>query len=284
VTTALPTRDLDRLSSELARLRGDSSVPPDASVVIPVNAAADLERVLDVVSDVASYEGRRTFEVVLVVNNYAPDEPPKELRTFQEAGLRVVALPDAWRAGEAICFTARIPGVRAAASDRVILFDADSRVPNPSAVLDWYVDQLGGGAGVAYTHVGHYDVRPMWSVRARVASHHLARWIKRVVLRIPTTRGSNYGVDRTVLLPLYERGLLADDLNVGPTVKTSGGRVAYSGAGELRVLTSGRKFKGGWRRLARYLRYRLLYNVRLIRARDDETGRRANPYHRKPVR
>ena len=281
---AVAPATLERLSAELARLRGDPSVAPDASIVIPVNAKADLERVLDVVADVSSYHGRHTFEVALVINNYPPDEPPNELRRYESSGLRVVAVPDAWRAGEAVCFTARIPGVRAAASDRVILFDADSRVPNPTAVLDWYVEQLGRGAAVAYTHVGHYDVRPMWSVRARVASHHLARWVKRVVLRIPTTRGSNYGVDRTVFLPLYDRGLLVDDLNVGPTVKAAGGRVAYSGSREVRVLTSGRKFSGGWRRLARYLRYRLLYNVRLIRRRDDPTGRRANPYHRRPLR
>jgi hypothetical protein len=279
---AVAPATLDRLSAELARLRGDPSLTPDASIVIPVNAAADLERVLDVVGDVSSYRGGRTFEVVLVINNYAPDEPPKELRTYDHAGMRVLAVPNAWRAGEAVCFTARIPGVRAAASDRIILFDADTRVPNPTAVLDWYVAQFARGAAAAYTHVGHYDVRPMWSVRARVASHHLARWVKRVVLRIPTTRGSNYGIDRTVLLPLYERGLLADDLNVGPTVKAAGGRVAYSGSRELRVLTSGRKFSGGWRRLARYLRYRLLYNIRLIRARDDPMHE--NPYHRKPLR
>lgn len=281
---AVAPHTLERLSAELARLRGDPSVAPHASVVIPVNAEADLERVLNVVGDVSSYDGRHTFEVVLVINNYAPDEPPKELRTYDDAGMHVVAVPNAWRAGEAVCFTARIPGVRAASSDRIILFDADSRVPNPTPVLDWYLEQFARGAGAAYTHVGHYDVRPMWSVRARVASHHLARWIKRVVLRIPTTRGSNYGIDRTVLLPLYDRGLLADDLNVGPTVKAAGGRVAYSGSRTLRVLTSGRKFSGGWRRLARYLRYRLLYNVRLIRARDDPTGRHENPYHRKPLR
>ena len=281
---AVRTDELERLGDGLARLRGDPSVPPHASVVIPVNADGDLERVLDVVRDVASYEGGHTFEVVLVINNFAPDEPPPELQAYDHAGMRAVAVPDAWRAGEAVCFSARIPGVQAAASDRVILFDADSRIPNPTAVLDWYVEQLAAGAATAYTHVGHYDVRPMWSVRARVGSHHLARWVKRVVLRIPTTRGSNYGVDRAVLLPLYDRGLLADDLNVGPTVKAAGNRVAYSGSRELRVLTSGRKFKGGWGRLARYLRYRLLYNVRLMRGRDDATGRRENRYHRRPLR
>ena len=275
---------LEGLSARAARLRGDSSLAPHASIVIPVNAQGDLERVLNVVGDVASYDGAHTFEVVLVINNYPPDEPPQELEAYERAGIRIVAVPNAWRAGEAVCFSARVPGVRAASSDRIILFDADSRLPNPTAVLGWYVDQFAQGAAAAYTHVGHYDVRPMWSVRARVASHHLARWCKRVILRIPTTRGSNYGVDRTVFLPLYERGLLADDLNVGPTVKSAGGRVAYAGSRELRVLTSGRKFQGGWRRLARYLRYRLLYNVRLIRTRGDGPRRRENPYHQRPLR
>jgi hypothetical protein len=281
---AVTPEALEGLGARVARVRGDSSSAPHATIVIPVNAQGDLERVLDVVDDVVSYDGPHTFEVVLVVNNYPPGEPPEELEAYRRAGLRVVAVPNAWRAGEAVCFSARIPGVSAASSDRIVLFDADTRVPNPTAVLGWYVDQFERGAAVAYTHVGHYDVRPMWSVRARVASHHLARWGKRVVLRIPTTRGSNYGVDRTAFLPLYDRGLLADDLNVGPTVKAAGGRVAYSGARELRVLTSGRKFKGGWRRLARYLRYRLLYNVRLIRSRDDGLGRRENPYHERPLR
>jgi glycosyltransferase involved in cell wall biosynthesis len=274
---------VEGLSAGLARLRADSSRAPDASIVIPVNAQGDLDRVLNVVRDVAAYDGARSFEVVLVINNYASEEPPREVEAYERAGIRVVAVPNAWRAGEAVCFSARVPGVRAASSDWIVLFDADTRVPNPRAVLDWYVDQFAGGAAAAYTHVGHYDVRPMWSVRARVASHHLARWGKRVVLRIPTTRGSNYGVDRTVFLPLYERGLLADDLNVGPTVKSAGRRVAYSGSRELRVLTSGRKFQGGWRRLARYLRYRFLYNLRLIRARG-KGGRRGNPYHQRPLR
>jgi Glycosyltransferase like family 2 len=283
LTATVATDSLERLSAELARVRGDPSAPPDASIVVPVNAQADLERVMSMVTDVVAYRGGHTFEVVLVINNYAPDDPPPELRTYARAGMGVVGVPNAWRAGEAVCFTARIPGLRIASSDRVILFDADTRIPNPTALFDWYVEQFAHGAAAAYTHVGHYDARRLWSVRARIASHHLARWVKRVVLRIPTTRGSNYAVDRTVFLPLYEQGLLADDLNVGPTVKSAGGRVAYSGSRELRVLTSGRKFRGGWRKLARYLRYRLLYNVRLI-ARADGKGRRGNPYHRRPLR
>lgn len=277
-------RDLTRLEEALVRLRGDTAAPPDASVVVPVNAQADLERVLDVLADLASYSGRHTFEVVLVVNNYPAEDPPAELETYGRAGVRVLGVPNAWRAGEAICFTARIPGVRAAASSRIVLFDADSRIPNPSLLLDWYIAQFERGAATAYTHVGHYGYRPLWSVRARIASHHLARWIKRVLLRIPTTRGSNYAVQRGVFLRLYDEGRLTDDLNVGPAVKSAGGKVVYSGSRRLQVLTSGRKFRGGWRRLVRYLRYRLGYNLRVIRLRDEGPRSERNPYHRRPLR
>lgn len=274
---------LERLREDLARLRGDTASPPDASVVVPVNAQADLETVLGVVGKVAGYHGERSFEVVLVINNYPPGKPPPEIEAYAGAGMRVVAVPSVWREGEAVCLTARVPGARAAFSERVILFDADCLILNPTRVLDWYVEQFERGAQAAYTHVGYYDLRPLWSVRTRIAAHHLARWAKRVILRIPTTRGSNYAVDRSVFLRLYEQGLLVDDLNVGPAVKAAGGRVAYSRARSLRVLTSGRKFRGGWRKLVRYLRYRLLYNVRVLQVRaGDRKG--GETYHHKPLR
>ncbi len=274
---------LERLGADLARLRGDAAHPPDGSIVVPVNAQADLEAVLGVLGQVVAYRGDRSFEVVLVINNYAPDGPPPEIEAYADAGMRVVAVPSVWREGEAVCLTARVPGARAASTERLILFDADCRIPNPSRLLDWYVQQFERGAQAAYTHVGYYGLRPLWSVRARIAAHHLARWIKRVILRIPTTRGSNYAVDRAVFLRLYDEGRLIDDLNVGPAVKAAGGRVAYSGARDLRVLTSGRRFRGGWRKLVRYLRYRLLYNVRVLQARTgDRKG--GKTYHHKPLR
>jgi hypothetical protein len=274
---------VELLGGDLARLRSDPASPPDASVVVPVNAQTDLESVLRLVHEVAAYRGKRSFEIVLVINNYPAGEPPPEIETYAGAGMRVVAVPNVWREGEAVCLTARVPGARAAASEHLVLFDADCRIRNPSRLLDWYVRQLERGAQAAYTRVGYYDFRPLWSVRARIVAHHLARWIKRVVLRIPTTRGSNYAVDRAVFLRLYEQGRLVDDLNVGPAVKASGGRVAYSGRRGLQVLTSGRKFRGGWRKLAHYLRYRLLYNVRVLRARAGDR-RGGDAYHHRPLR
>jgi hypothetical protein len=273
---------LEQLGAELGRVRGDRALPPDASIAVPVNAQADLENVLVILGDIARYSGKRTFEVVLVINNYPAEDPPEEIATYAAAGMRVVSVPNVWRVGEAVCLSARVPGIRAADAERILLFDADCRIPEPTLLLDWYVDQLGSGAQVAYTRVGHYDLRPLWSVRARIAAHHGSRWIKRVLLRIPTTRGSNYGVDRTSFLRAYEGGLLADDLNVGPAVKAAGGRVVYSGAPRLQVLTSGRRFRGGWRKLARYLRYRLLYNVRVLRPQAEK--RTQKPYHQRPLR
>jgi len=271
------TSTLDRLGVELRRLRGDPAALPDASVVIPVNAQEDLENVLGIVGDVGRYEGTATLEVVLVINNYPEDDPPRELETYARAGVHTVGVPNARRPGEVVSFTARVPGAREASSEVTIYFDADCRIPNPSALLTWYVDELKRGAQAAYSRVGYYDLRPLWSVRARMAIHHAARWTKRALLRIPTVRGSNYAVDRTLFLRLYDEGLLIDDLNVGLAVKTTGGSIAYSGERELRVLTSGRRFKGGWLKLARYLRYRLLYNLRVLPVRPRAARGRRTP-------
>jgi hypothetical protein len=275
---------LDQLGVELRRLRGDPGTTPDGSVVIPVNAQEDLENVLEILSDIARYEGTATFEIVLVINNYAAEYPPPEIPAYERAGVRVVAVPSVWRAGEAVCLSARIPGIRAASSGWILLFDADCRIPNPTRLFDWYAQQFARGSGVAYTRVDYYDLRPLWSVRARMLAHHLARWIKRMILRIPTTRGSNYATDRALFLHLYEGDLLTDDLNVGPAAKGAGARVVYSGARNLRVMTSGRRFQGGWWKLARYLYYRLGYNVRVIGASKRDGEKPGASYHRNPSR
>jgi hypothetical protein len=274
--------DLERLSADLARLRGDPDVQANASIVIPVNAQADLDNVLEVVDEIARYRGRRTFDLNLVVNNYPPGETPAAVDAYRAAGMHVVAVPSVWRAGEAVCLSARVPGIRSASADRVIIFDADCRIPNPTLLLDWYADQFDRGTTLAYTRVGFFDLRPRWSVRARIFAHHSARSFKRVVLRIPTTAGANYAVDRSSFLQAYEQGFLVDDLNVGPALKALGGRVVYSGARKHQVLASGRKFRGGWLKLARYLRYRLMYNMRLLPVRPR--ARRETPYHQKPLR
>jgi Glycosyltransferase like family 2 len=253
----------------------------DASIVVPVNAQGDLENVLTLLGDIGRYAGPHVFEIVLVVNNYPEDRPPLAIPALEARdGVRVVAVPSVREPGVAVAFSARMAGMRAARTPYAIHLDADCRVPDPTTLLDWYVQRLHGGDAVAYTCVRYHSVRGRPSVYARIAIHHAARWTKRVLLRVPTTRGSSYAVHVPTLLRLYDEGLLADEMNVGPAAKSRGARVVYSGDRRTVVLTSGRMFAGGWRKLWRYLRYRLRYNLRVLPVRPgvaERTGRERDP-------
>lgn len=282
---SVASKNADSLREPIMRLRGNADNPPDASIVVPVNAQGDLENVLRLLADLTNYRGKHTFEVILVVNNYPPEVPPPQIASYAEIGLKVVSIPNVRRPGEAVGFSARIPGIRAASSEINILFDADCRIPNPTAVIDWYIQQFESGAQAAYTHVGYYDFLNSWSVRAQIFVHHASRWVKRAMLQIPTTRGSSYAVNRSSMLRLYDQGMLADEMNVGPTFKSHVGRVVYSGSSDLFVLTSGRMFKGGWVKLVKYFRYRLRYNLRVlpVRAGVARHTRRENDPVRKYI-
>jgi len=185
--------NLVEIGRHFVRLPGDSELPPDVSIVIPVNAQADLQRVLRILTDIARYAGKHTLETILVINNYPPDAPPPEIGTYGDLGLKVVSTPSFPPAGAHTALaprshpivSARDLGVRAAASGKTIHFDADCHVPNVSALVDWYVEQLGAGTQLAYTHVGFYEVPGGLSARGYILIHHLARWVKRVILRIP---------------------------------------------------------------------------------------------------
>ncbi len=244
--------------------RGNSNKKPDASIAIPVNAQGDLETVLQVLSDIATYKGSHTFEVILAINNYPAGHEPPETELFRDMGMVIAATPSVARPDEAVCFSARLTGVRPANSEYLLLFDADCRIPNATAVIDWYINRLHAGADLAYTHVEYYDLKKDLSIAARMIAHHGARWVKRELLGIPTTRGSNYAVNRAKMLAYYDQKLLSDDLNVGPTFRAKGDRIDYSGSRKLIVKTSGRMFTGGWRKLIRYLLYRLRYNLKMV--------------------
>jgi len=268
------------LPGRLAALRPAPGAVPDISVVVPVNARGDLRNVPRLLGDIARYEGPCRLEVVLSVNNFDEDAPPPELAALSSLGATVVAVPNTRKAGEAPVLSARIPGLRTAASEQVVMFDADCRIPNPTALLDWYARSFARGASAAYSHVAHYEFIDALSVRVWFAIHHATRWFKRVVLRIPTTRGSNYGVRRSAMLDCYERSLLGDDLNVGPALKRLHGPVAYSRDPQLTVYTSGRMFEPGWREMVPYFLYRLRYNLRVLPVRPgvaSRTGRDRDP-------
>lgn len=257
-------RNSDQLKTFFIERRGNPHKLPEASIAIPVNAKGDLETVLNVLGDIAQYKGTHTFEVILAINNFPEGQEPKEIEHFREMGILVVPTPSVVRPDEAVCFSARLTGIRPANTDYILLFDADCRIPNSTALIDWYIEHLRDGAELAYTHVAYYDLKKDISIAVRMLAHHGARWVKREIFGVPTTRGSNYAVNRTKMLKYYDQKLLSDDLNVGPTFKAKGDRIDYSGKRQLFVLTSGRRFTGGWSKLVRYLLYRLRYNLKML--------------------
>jgi hypothetical protein len=256
---------------------------PDVSVVVPVNAQGDLQNVRTLLADVARYGGPHALETILVVNNFPEGAIPSEVGELEDLATAVLAIPNVRKPGEAIGFSARIPGIRAASSEYCVLFDADCRIPDPTSLLNWYVARFRTGAQAAYTHVGYHDFEDAPSVRLFFAVHYAARWVKRRILGIPTTRGSNYAVRRDAVLDLYDRGLLADEMNVGPAMKRLKGPVLYGRGRSLHVLTSGRMFSPGWRNMLPYFLYRLRYNLRVLPVRPDVaqyTGRENDPVRR----
>jgi len=283
--------ELSQIQKGIIRMRGDPKLHPDASIIVPVNAQGDLENILRLLGGITRYLGKYLFEIILVINNYSPEEPPREIDTYRILGLTIIDIPNIRKPGEAPGFTARIPGTKIALSENTIFFDADCRILNPTVLFDWYIQQFENGVQAAYTHVDYYDLNARLSVRARILFHHLSRWIKRVILQVPTIRGSNYAVNRSLFLKLYDNGMLADDMNVGPSVKSIGAKVAYNGSKEMTVLTSGRMFSGGWYKLLKYLRYRLRYNIRVLPVRTEAarfTDREKDPVRKyvnnKPVK
>lgn len=288
---ALLLSELSQIQKGIMQVRGNPKLHPDASIIVPVNAQGDLDNVLHLLGDITRYTGKYLFEIILVINNYPPDAPPKEIDAYRNSGLRIIDIPNIRKAGEAPGFTARIPGAIAALSENTIFFDADCRIPNPTALFDWYIQEFKSGPQAAYTRVDYYDLRARLSIRAQILIHHFTRWIKRAIFHIPTIRGSNYAVNRSLIIRLYESGMLADDMNVGPAVKSVGVKVSYNGSKETIVLTSGRMFSGGWYKLLKYLIYRLRYNIRVLPVRTDAaryTNRENDPVRRyinnKPVK
>lgn len=255
-------RETEPLQQQLARVRGDVQLAPQASIVVPVNAAADLARVLNLAADIAHYDGRHSLELILVINNYDPGHPPVQVEQYQAMGFVVVAIPTVIHEG-AIAVAARRPGIERARSNIILQFDADCRIPNATALMDWYIGQIEGGVDLAYTHVDYADLPAGLPMKIRMFLHHGSRWVRRALLGIPTSRGSNYAIRRALALELYGRGVLQYDIVVGPLVKSLGGRISYSGAKDLTVLTSGRFFQGSWNELVSYFLWRVGYYRRV---------------------
>jgi len=260
-----------QMLENLRRLYGDPIKSPRASIIIPVNAQKDLSRILLVASDIAAYKGGQPIEFILVVNNYPPEHPPKELDEYTRLGFRVLGVPKVVHNG-GVAIAARILGIEIARSESILLFDADCRITNADSLLSWYVTSLESGVDLAYTHVDYIDLPAGMSTKVRMFIHHASRWIKRVVLGVPTCRGSNYAIKRQLILDLYSQGRIPYDIHVGPVLKSIGGKIAYSGARELVVYTSGRFFTGGWKELIAYLAWRVGYYRRILAAHSEKSS------------
>jgi hypothetical protein len=288
LTVDRPTRpftpaDINSLPSRLSSLRPADGIAPDISIVIPVNAMGDLRNVVDLLHDIADYQGPYSLEVVLLVNNYSPNDVPADIGELRRLGATVEAIPQVREPGYAVVFSARMHGIRAARSQFIIVFDADNRLGSPSDLINWYGDRLRQGASAAYTPVAFCNYPNVPSLHVRFLIHHASRWVKRNLFGIPTTQGANYAVRRGEMLKLYDAGLLADDINVGPTFKRMVGPVAYSGRQSHVVYTSARMFRVGWKRIIPYYLYRLRYNLRVLPVRAgvaERTGRENDPVRR----
>ena len=264
--------DLKNLKEQLRRLRGDPTVGPQGSVVIPVNAQKDLTNIFRVLSDLGRYRGKKQLEIILIVNNYPAGYPPREVELYKQIGLKVIAMPFIERKGE-IAIAARIHGIRIAQAGVVLLFDADCRIPHSTALINWYLTQFEEGCDLAYTHVDFIDLPLDLSAKTRRLLHHVSRWFRRNILRMPTSRGSNYAIRKQLILDLFAQGLILYEIQVGPVVKSLGGKIAYSGARELVVLTSGRTFSPGWKPLISYIIWRTVTYRRILKMRAKKVIR-----------
>jgi hypothetical protein len=254
----------EELRRHLQRLRGDAGLAPEASIIIPINAQADLLVAHNLLADLFSYRGSHRLEFVLVINNYPLDTPPDEIKLYRRLGANVVAVPNVRKPGEVIIISARALGARAAQAPITLHFDADVRIPDATALIDWYIQSLSSEYELAYTRVDFYGLPQKIATRVRMAIHYSSRWAKRTLMSIPTTRGSNYAIGRSLFLELYEAGKLSVDIQVGPAAKLAGARSRYSGRQNLRVYTSARKQSGRWLRLFPYFLHRLNYNLKAI--------------------
>ena len=131
----------------MSAAQGAAGTAPDASIVVPVNAQGDLENVVILLGDLARYAGPHAFETLLVVNNYAEDDPARARVARGPPRRSRARVPSVREPGVAVALSARVAGMRAVGSPYAIHLDADCRVPDPTSLLDWYVERLHSGDG-----------------------------------------------------------------------------------------------------------------------------------------
>lgn len=239
----------------LQSLRGELfDADPNASVIIPVRSRTQLTHSLALLSDLARYHGDYTLEFILVVDDF--ELIPEESEYFRNIGVHLVFTePDGpERAGGTIDVRAR--GVRAARAGITLHFAPDVRIPDPSALIDWYIESLYSEYQLAYTWIDFENRPGRLSTRLSLVVLNVLRSLKRTLLGVPTTRGCNYAVTRSLFLELYETGQLSADINIGLAARLAEARSRYSKEPRLRVVLSTRKYSART----------LLYPARILRS------------------
>lgn len=236
----LSARHLEELRQRLPRLWSPPQADPNASVIVPVGSPAGLQQVFYLLADLACYEGFYSLECLLALPAGQDWPPAEKLELLEALGLRLVFIPaGVWEQG---ALAARAFAAQAARAGVLLHFASDTRLPDPTALLDWYVGSLSGSYQLAYSRVDFYGLPERAGVRLSLRLLDGLRLVKRRLLGVPTPRGSNYAITRALFLDLYEAGKLSDDTPVGLAARLAQARSRYSSDRRLRACVSAHKF------------------------------------------
>lgn len=260
---------------------------PDTAIIIPVNAQGDLQKVLDLLEDISQYQGEDRFHIILVVNNFDPEQPPTaELELYEQLGVQTVSVPElGGHAGIPPALRARMYGLPYAKVRACCFFDADCRIPDPTSCLKWYCESFRDAeVMLAYTKIGYYNWPRRLGMRAWLLVHYTWRAFKRRCLRIPTPQGASYGIDRDLKKELFDGGYLADETAIGRLVKAFGHKTVFAGETSRRVMADGRMYQNAsaFRLFTGYAFRRLRINLNSMFVRRDaadRTGREEDKVH-----
>ncbi len=226
------------LRRRLPRLWSPAQADPNASVIVPVGSPAELKQVFCLLSDLSHYRGSYSLECLLALPAGQPWLPPERLALLDSLGLRVVFTSARGRGGLA----ARGCAAQAARAGILLHFAADTRLPDPTALVDWYVRSLFGKFQLAYSRVDFYGLPGSPGVRLSLFVLNGLRALKRRLLGVPTPRGSNYAITRSLFLDLYEAGTLSEEHPVGLAARLAQARSRYAADRRLRAYIPAHKF------------------------------------------
>jgi hypothetical protein len=254
----------EELRRHMQRLRGTAEADPNASLIVPISARSGFSLIQGLIGDLARYRGSYTLEIILMVAASLAGSAPEEIEHLRGLGLQVIAAPEGGQNWEAVQLEARAQGVEAARAGITLHFSPDARLPDATALIDWYIQSLYSVYQLAYSQISYYGLPDGMNTRLSLALVDTFRKVKRVLLGVPTTRGSNYAINRHLFLKLYESGKLTVDLPVGLAVRLAEARSRYSSERRLQVYLSAHKYSPqSLLNLHRILR-RLRYNLRAI--------------------